>query len=351
MAIEFDNPVTAGTVLVRESIQSQNFLSGLLGWIIEANGNAEFNNLTIRGTFNGTNFVINSNGAFFYSGIPATGNLIVSIAATSGNDAFGNTYPAGLGIENSGQITVTNSIGNITTVIGGSAGQFIGLSTSGVTKDVIIRDGIIQLGNQSNSSEWAQIFAELGNNALQIASVVSAVNPFPAKFRMFPGQVGSVSGSSTAPLIKIGTAGSTTAVDMNISGNLYKADLSGVTITRASLIANTNWAQSNAGGTSPNLTYYLDNNNNLRMYGTLHATAAMAAGNHQVSLGANPLPTNYRPNTTAPSPAASHTNNGNVWLAQALLTVTTAGIVQLNSSVAPAINDIFYVDATIPLAP
>ncbi len=47
MAIVFDNPITAGTVLVRSAIQSQNFVEGVSGWAIEANGNAEFNNLTI----------------------------------------------------------------------------------------------------------------------------------------------------------------------------------------------------------------------------------------------------------------------------------------------------------------
>lgn len=47
-------------------------------------------------TFNGTDFIINTAGSFFYSGTPATGNLIASIAAASGTDAFGNAYPAGV---------------------------------------------------------------------------------------------------------------------------------------------------------------------------------------------------------------------------------------------------------------
>lgn len=46
-------------------------------------------------TFNGTNFVINSSGAFFYSGTPAAGNLIHSIANSAGTDAQGNAYLAG----------------------------------------------------------------------------------------------------------------------------------------------------------------------------------------------------------------------------------------------------------------
>jgi len=44
----------------------------------------------------GPDFIINMNGAFWYSGTPAFGNLILSIASSGGNDAFGNPYEAGL---------------------------------------------------------------------------------------------------------------------------------------------------------------------------------------------------------------------------------------------------------------
>lgn len=40
----------AGTVLVIERIQSQNYQAGTVGWAIYANGNAEFNNLVARGS-------------------------------------------------------------------------------------------------------------------------------------------------------------------------------------------------------------------------------------------------------------------------------------------------------------
>jgi hypothetical protein len=74
------------------SIQSPNFLHNVTGWQIDQNGNAEFNNLQIRGTFLGLDFIINSSGAFFYNGTPALGNLKISIASASGIDAFGNVY-------------------------------------------------------------------------------------------------------------------------------------------------------------------------------------------------------------------------------------------------------------------
>lgn len=49
MSIEFENPLTAGTVLVREQIESGNFETGVSGWVIRQDGSAEFNNIVIRG--------------------------------------------------------------------------------------------------------------------------------------------------------------------------------------------------------------------------------------------------------------------------------------------------------------
>lgn len=46
-------------------------------------------------TFSGTDFIINSSGAFFYSGTPGTGNLASSSAPAAGTDSFGNNYVAG----------------------------------------------------------------------------------------------------------------------------------------------------------------------------------------------------------------------------------------------------------------
>jgi hypothetical protein len=74
------------------SMQSPGFIHNITGWQIDKNGNAEFNNLTIRGTFFGLDFIINSSGAFFYNGTPALGNLKISIASAAGVDQFGNVY-------------------------------------------------------------------------------------------------------------------------------------------------------------------------------------------------------------------------------------------------------------------
>lgn len=92
------DPVVGSTVLRRPAIQSPNYSVGSAGWTINSDGSAEFNNLTIRGVFDGTDFEVNASGAFFYSGTPALGNLIVSLAPASGTDAHGNAYQSGLAV-------------------------------------------------------------------------------------------------------------------------------------------------------------------------------------------------------------------------------------------------------------
>jgi hypothetical protein len=87
--------------LVIPSVQSPNFVTEVSGWQIAKDGSAEFNDLTIRGTFYGTNFEINSDGAFFYDGTPALGSLMFAITnpMAGGTDMYGNTYaPGGVSI-------------------------------------------------------------------------------------------------------------------------------------------------------------------------------------------------------------------------------------------------------------
>lgn len=91
----FPQEVTPGGVLVYPAVKSPGFVHGSAGWSVNVDGSAEFNNLSIRGTFNGTNFVINSSGEFFYSGTPSLGNLIYSNAPVAGTDALGNAYNPG----------------------------------------------------------------------------------------------------------------------------------------------------------------------------------------------------------------------------------------------------------------
>lgn len=68
----FGNPIVGGVMLTRPAIASPDYVAGSTGWSINQDGSAEFNNGTFRGTitaavFEGTNFIIDSAGIFFYS--------------------------------------------------------------------------------------------------------------------------------------------------------------------------------------------------------------------------------------------------------------------------------------------
>jgi hypothetical protein len=94
--MSFRNDIIGGAAaLIRAAIKSPNYAQGAAGWSINKDGTAEFNNLTIRGTFNGTDFILDNSGLFIYSGMPAAGNLVASIAPLAGADSFGNAYVAG----------------------------------------------------------------------------------------------------------------------------------------------------------------------------------------------------------------------------------------------------------------
>jgi hypothetical protein len=89
--------IVGGTVLRIPAIQSPNFSKATkTGWEILQAGQAYFFQNVVSGEFDGTNFVINSSGAFFYNGTPAPGNLLIAIAPTFGTDPFGNFYQGGL---------------------------------------------------------------------------------------------------------------------------------------------------------------------------------------------------------------------------------------------------------------
>src|SRR5215475_711890 len=101
----FNNSIVGGVGnLIRTFIRSPNYVTGVSGWTINKDGSAEFNNLTIRGTFQGTLFVINNNGAFFYFPTEAAGNLIASIASSNGTDPFGNAYKVGIASYGGGDV-------------------------------------------------------------------------------------------------------------------------------------------------------------------------------------------------------------------------------------------------------
>lgn len=88
----FRGLTVANGSLVLPSIHSPGYIPGSAGWSINSDNSAEFNDLVLRGTFFGTDYVISPNGEFYYDGTPATGNLSASSVPGSVNvsDGHGN---------------------------------------------------------------------------------------------------------------------------------------------------------------------------------------------------------------------------------------------------------------------
>lgn len=120
------DPVLGGVVLRRPAEQSPNYVQGVSGWTINADGTVEFNNGVFRGTisagtFEGPNFVFNGTGEFFYSGAPAAGNLIYSVVGgsvvvtdPSGNQAFPGATSYSGPVSTGGSLAVQTFNGAVT---------------------------------------------------------------------------------------------------------------------------------------------------------------------------------------------------------------------------------------------
>lgn len=59
--VTFNNSILAGTVLARQNIQSEGFVAGASGWIIERDGDAEFNSIVVRGSVTSVGAIYTAN--------------------------------------------------------------------------------------------------------------------------------------------------------------------------------------------------------------------------------------------------------------------------------------------------
>lgn len=112
----FQNPpVGAQGIIARPVFKSENWVSGVSGWAIFKDGEAEFNSL-------GGSFQITSSGIFFYVPSAGIGNLRMSLTNADGTDPYGNIYKRGLFI-NQRQIYAVGSHSD-TVAINPSGGLF-----------------------------------------------------------------------------------------------------------------------------------------------------------------------------------------------------------------------------------
>lgn len=106
----FRNQPLAGNTLVRAAIQSTPFVHGSVGWSINRDGSAEFNNVAIRGA------TTSQGVSLYYNGTPALNTMIASIAPAAGTDIYGNNYPQGIATYNgAGVKTGSWNLGSLVT--------------------------------------------------------------------------------------------------------------------------------------------------------------------------------------------------------------------------------------------
>lgn len=115
--IVFEEPITAGTVLVREAIQSPDYVAGVSGWQINIDGTAEFSSGTFRGTITASSFVTGTSGRRIEINVGDSQSMVLyddtdNVLMTIGDDA--------------GAITSFDSSGgNNALLLGGAQLQFL----------------------------------------------------------------------------------------------------------------------------------------------------------------------------------------------------------------------------------
>lgn len=274
------NDIVGGTILRIPKIQSPGYVAGSTGWSINQDGSAEFNNLSIRGTFNGTDFVINSSGAFFYSGTPANGNLIVSIAPGGGTDAYGNQYPQGIG--------AFGSLGTIT-AIGLLNDKFISIQCDTTSQTItfspdlaVWNSGSLRSvsGNGKITITAPQLIADTGNGAVVTLSPASPAGAGNASIDLQADKITITTGTPGTPVwtasggsiknsistngngIYVGSSPDLVAVfaasRANATDDVFSARIDGDTNSRWVAEANGKQLFGPGGGTSVDTALYRD---------------------------------------------------------------------------------------------
>lgn len=223
---------------------------------------------TISGsTFTGTDFIINTSGAFFYSSAPAAGNMVASIAAVGGADSFGNHYPAGINSQPSG--TNGASFANL----------FDG--------NLFLGDIVAGAQDTANAALFSQV---VSSGLLGITSPLTVALPSGGQLRLLSGQSSVTTGNANAPKAFFLSGDLSSDLDVGVSGTTQKCTDAGAFYTWQTPTAQTGWSI----GT---LQYHFDNWDRVVYVGSLSftGTAVTAAGSSAALTAVPAGPPSYRP--------------------------------------------------------
>jgi hypothetical protein len=339
--VTFRNPIlgAGGSTLLRPAIQSPNFIHGVSGWSINRAGNAEFNDLVIRGTYMGQNYVISEDGLFFYSGTPAAGNMTGSWAPAAGVDGFGNAYPAGLEIYSTlGSILLSAVDGILQSV--GSSGRQVTVADGSIQWSApgSAGNGSLDIGATLREMDWQSGQLAVADRIARLAVVSSTGTPAAGNQDTSPRS--STTGGVGVPayhyvsgaVVKSDGAGSTSEVWQVAGGN--------------GAAFNTNWLASSTfnGSTGwPTVQYRKDAEDNLVVTGCFKTSASWTTGGSPFT-----LPTAFRPKQQW---AVAVQKNVGGTLSTGMGQISAGGNLNLlsGSGVAPVASAEYLVTGVIPL--
>lgn len=159
----FDNVLTAGTVLVRQQIESQNYQSsgGTLGWVIEADGDATFNNVVLHADLQSSNYVANTSGykLTYATGSAELNNLIARGTVQSSNFV---TNISGWRVTAAGAAEFNSMVSRGSLATGFSPNRRIEIEDNGVESHIEFYSGDV--------AETSPAKIQVGTNALFIDS-------------------------------------------------------------------------------------------------------------------------------------------------------------------------------------
>lgn len=315
----FRNPILGGGgALVRPAIKSPNYQSGVAGWTINRAGDAEFNDLTVRGVFQGLDFVQSAEGIFFYNGTPAAGNLAGSWAAAAGVDPYGNTYMAGIAVyDPSTDLFAQMTSGELRLGLPGGAGTEPALLTA--------TDFGLQIQGTTTGGPGG--------------------NPDALRMQMQNGEDSQPIGSTYNPHLTVTDSDGQSPADLTLSGALIRTDKAGTYLTWQTPVYRTGWAGGSSAATRYQaLQYRIDGQDNLVLVGAMHATAALAAGSYTLFT----VTGDYVPKKLFGG-MALQVSSADAYKDPFRLNVDNNGQVGINTPVAIAAGDTFYINEIVPL--
>ncbi|WP_329131562.1 hypothetical protein OG552_10530 [Streptomyces sp. NBC_01476] len=269
------------------------------------------------------------------TGKTITGGTIDGTVITGGTIQTSNADPSVV-ITDDNFLRIYNSSSDLTLEIGGSLGNLISYSQSGVTLDFQVQNGILYLGDVSGSiGPAANIFAEADGKTTQILGN-SISGTYPVKMRL--------RSDAARPIVSFDDGGGSHPVDITTTGNAIVSGYVSHGTTWQTPSYTTGWSGNTTYNGATNwqtLRYRIDAEDNLWLVGAFKV--ASGAGTTIVT-----LPTGYRPATQSPLPCFS-VLSGAFSIFPLLVTTGGAVLVSGSSGGSIAAGREYLVNAKVPL--